>query len=134
MEMKLRRTSAPGGQLALAALLATIAGCSAAPEREGSLEEATVKGTVKLHGTPMNAGVLHFYATNPNRKVETRDATIGKDGTYNVKAFVGLNTVTVTKPKTRTPKEGQVYFGLEYEEKSVVVKSGENEVNFEFLP
>jgi hypothetical protein len=115
-------------------LFTALAGCSAAPERESSTEEATVKGTVKLHGKPMNAGVLHFNANNPSRTVKNRDATIGKDGTYSVQAFVGLNTVTVTPPKTRTAKEGVAYFGLEYEEKTVVVKSGENTADVEFLP
>jgi hypothetical protein len=134
MVMRMSRSRALGTRIGLAVLLTALSGCSASPEREGSKEESTVKGTAKLHGKLMDAGVLHFNANNANRKVETRDATIGKDGTYTVQAFVGLNTVTISPPKTRNAKEGRVYFGLEYEEKTVIVKSGENTADFEFIP
>jgi hypothetical protein len=42
---------------------------------------------------------------------------------------VGLNVVTVTPPQAR--KKAQ--YGLEYEEKTVDAKSGENTVTLEYL-
>jgi hypothetical protein len=134
MVITIGRTRVPGGRMRLFVLLTVLSGCSESPDRVASKEEATVKGIAKLHGKPMNAGVLHFNASNRNRTVETRDAAIGKDGSYTVKTFLGLNAVTVSAPKTRNAKEGKPYFGLEYEEKSVVVTSGENTADFEFLP
>ena len=88
------------------------------------------QGTGKL----LNGGELNFNAVNPNRRVDTRKATIGKDGTYTAKAYLGLNIVTVFPPKPRNKKEGKEFFGVNYEEKSVTVKSGENTADLEFLP
>jgi hypothetical protein len=93
-----------------------------------------VKGTVKVRGKLLDGGDLHFNASNPNRKVETRDAPIGKDGTYTVKAYVGLNVVTLTPPKAKNRAQGKAFFGVGYDEKPVVVNSGENTADLEFLP
>jgi hypothetical protein len=134
MEMGIRRSCRFAGPIALTALLTALAGCSAAPDRESSLEEATVTGTVKVRGKLLEGGELNFNAVNPNRRVDTRKAAIGKDGTYTAKAYLGLNTVTVFPPKPRNKKEGKEFFGVNYEERSVNVTSGENKADLEFLP
>jgi len=118
----------------LAALLTALAGCSAAPDRESSLEEGTVKGTVKVRGKLLEGGELNFNAVNPNRRVDARKAAIAKDGTYTAKAYVGLNIVTVFPPKPRNKQQGKEFFGVNYEERSVNVQSGENTADLEFLP
>jgi hypothetical protein len=117
------------GRWAVAAALA-LTGCgSGAPYVDGSLEEATVKGTVKVRGKFLDGGEVHFNPSNSKRPVGGRDAPIAKDGTFTVKTLVGLNVVTVTPPQAR--KKAQ--YGLEYEEKTVDVKSGENTVTLEYL-
>jgi hypothetical protein len=134
MVIETRRSISLAGRVGLATLLTALAGCSAAPDRESSTEEATVTGTVKVHGKLLDGGELNFSAVNPNRKVEMRKATIGKDGTYTAKAYIGLNTVTVFPRKARNKQEGKEFFGVNYEEKSVTVKSGENSADLDFLP
>jgi hypothetical protein len=134
MEIRKRRSGALAARLGLAALLAVLAGCSAAPDRESSLEEATVTGTVKVRGKLLDGGELNFNAVNPNRRVDMRKAAIGKDGTFTAKAYVGLNTVTVTPPKPKNKQQGKEFFGVNYEEKSVTVKAGQNTADLEFLP
>ena len=120
-------------RIGFATLLTALSGCSAARPRS-SLEEATVTGTVKVRGKLLDGGELNFSAVNPNRRVEMRKATIGKDGTYTAKAYIGLNTVTVFPRKPKNKKEGKDFFGVNYDEKSVTVKSGENTADLEFLP
>jgi len=132
--MRLKWVGVLSGLVATAMMVTALWGCGQPPYLEGSTEEATVKGTVKVRGKLVDGGDLHFNASNPNRKVETRDAAIGKDGSYTVKAYLGLNIVTLTPPKARTKAQGRDFFGVGYEEKPVDVKSGENEVNLEFLP
>jgi hypothetical protein len=134
MEIGTRRSWTLAGRIGLATLLMAIPGCSAAPDRESSTEEATVTGTVKVRGKLLDGGELNFNAVNPNRRVETRKAAIGKDGIYTAKAYIGLNTVTVFPPKPRNKKEGKDFFGVNYEERSVTVMSGENKADLEFLP
>jgi hypothetical protein len=131
----MRRARVLGALIGSAALLTAPSGCgSGAPYVEGSTDEATVQGTAKVQGKLLEGGTLHFNASNPKRNVATRDATIGKDGTYTVKAYIGLNIVSVTPPKPRNKQQGKDFHGLEYEEKSVNVRSGENTVDLEFLP
>jgi hypothetical protein len=129
-----RRSMSFAGRVGLATLLTALAGCSAAPDRESSTEEATVTGTVKLHGKLLDGGELNFNAVNPNRKVEMRKATIGKDGTYLTKAYIGLNTVTLAPRKARNKKESKEVFGADADEKSITVKSGENTADLDFVP
>ncbi len=115
--------------------LATLSACSSTPELESSLEEASVTGTVKVHGKLLEGGELHFSAVNPNRKVEVRNTPIAKDGTFTTKALIGLNTVTVTPPKPRNKKQDKEFFGVNSDERTVVVKSGEeNTAELDFLP
>jgi hypothetical protein len=132
--MRNKRSCRFAGWIAFAVHLTALAGCSAAPDRESSLDEATVTGTVKVRGKLLAGGELNFNAVNPNRKVETRKATIGTDGAYSAKVYLGQNTVTVFPPKPRNKQEGKEFFGVNYEERSVVVTAGENKADLEFLP
>lgn len=134
MEIRKRRSCALAGRIGLAAMLAVLSGCSAAPDRESSLDEATVTGTVKVRGKLLDGGELNFNAVNPNRRVSMRKAAIGKDGTFTAQAYVGLNTVTVTPPKPKNKQQGKEFFGVNYEEKSITVKAGENTADLDFLP
>ena len=133
----MKRSMSPcanSGRLGLAFCLAVFVGCSAAPDRESSTDDAVVKGTVKVRGKLLEGGELNFNAVNPNRRVDVRKAPIAKDGTYTAKAYLGLNTVTVTPPKPRNKQQGKEFFGVNYEEKSVIVEAGENTADLEFLP
>lgn len=115
--------------LVFAALVAAIVGCdsSAAPYVEGSQDEATVKGTIKVKGKLMPGGTIHFNASNSKRIVPARDARIGPDGSFSLKAYVGQNIVTVSPPrKNRTEIKNRDYFGLEYADKYVEIKAGED--------
>ena len=134
METWKRGPSVLVGRIGLAALLTLLSGCSAAPDRESSLDEAKVTGTVKVRGKLLDGGELNFNAVNPNRKVEMRKSAVGKDGTFTAKAYLGLNIVTVTPPKPRNKQQAKEFFGVNYEEKSITVKAGENTENLEFLP
>jgi hypothetical protein len=134
MQIGARRSSPLAGRIGLAVLLAALAGCSSPPDRESSMEEATLTGTVKVRGKLLDGGELNFNAVNPNRRVEARKTTINKDGTYTAKVYIGLNTVTVFPRKPRNKQEGKDFFGVNYEEKPVIVKSGESTADLEFLP
>jgi hypothetical protein len=120
--------------IGLTVLVTALSGCSAAPDRESSLEEATVTGTVKVRGKLLDGGELHFSAVNPNRRVDPRNTAVGKDGNYSAKAYIGRKLVTVTPRKPRNKKEGQEFFGVNSEEKSIDVKPGENTADLEVLP
>jgi hypothetical protein len=133
MDIRKRWSCALNGRIGLAGVLIVLAGCSA-PDRESSTDDATVTGTVKVRGKLLDGGELNFNAVNPNRRVEMRKTAIGKDGTYTAKAYIGLNTVTVTPPKPKDKKQGKEFFGVGYEERSVTVKAGENTADLEFLP
>ena len=134
MEMKIRPSCTLALRIAMTTQLIVLSGCSAAPDRESSLEDASVKGTVKVRGKLLEGGELNFNAVNPNRKVDVRKAAIGKDGTYTAKTYVGLNIVTVFPPKPRNKQQGKEFFGVNYEEKSVNVTAGENQADLDFLP
>jgi hypothetical protein len=111
-----------------------VAGCgSGSALTTSSSEEATVSGTVKIRGKPIDGGELLFNASNPNRRVPPRPATIGSDGSYTIKALVGYNVVTLAPPKARNKKQSKEFFGAGYDDKYVVVEAGENRVDLEFL-
>jgi hypothetical protein len=98
-------------------------GCSGAPSATGSMEEATVKGTVRVRGKPVTNGRVSFRSSNINRPTApTKDAEIGKDGTYSVTTLVGANFVDVSCKEILTPKNRD----LVENEQMVTIKSGEN--------
>jgi hypothetical protein len=115
-----------------AALSAALDGCDpGAPRVDGTLEEVTVQGTVKVRGKPLSGGEVHFNPSNSRRRVGGRDAPIGKDGRYTVKTLRGQNVVSVTPPAAARTK---AYFGLEYEEKALDIKPGETTIDLDFSP
>lgn len=109
-----------------AAVLAGVAGCDGgstsapASASTSSTEEATVSGTVKVAGKAASGGEVVFDPSNLNRKVGSRRAKVGADGRYEIKTFVGANTVTLAgKASKDSPKAG-------YYSKSFDVQSGSN--------
>jgi len=118
--------------LLMVSILSLLVGCGisgSAPYVEGSQDEAAVKGTVKVKGKLVPGGTIHFNASNSKRMVPSRDAEVQPDGTYALKAFVGQNIVTLTPPrKGRADAKNRNYFGLEYVDKYIEVKPGEENV------
>jgi len=116
----------------------TIAGCDSTgtPPVEGSQEEVSVKGTVKVKGKLLPGGTIHFNASNSARMVPSRDAEIQPDGTFTGKAYVGQNMITVSPPrKNRLEIKNRDFFGLEYVDKAVEIKSGEeNQLDLDLTP
>ncbi|AGA27877.1 hypothetical protein [Singulisphaera acidiphila] len=120
-----------GGCVAVMGLF--LGGCnSGTPYAESSLQETTVKGVIQVHGKPLGGGEVHFNPGNLNRKVGGRNAPIAKDGSYTLTTLVGQNIVSVSPPQNKARSKDIV--GLEYEEKTVDLKPGENTQNIDFLP
>jgi hypothetical protein len=134
METTLKWSRSRAGSIVVVVLLTALCGCSTAPDRQSSLEEATLKGTVKVRGKRLQGGELNFNAVNPNRRVDMRKAMISKNGTYEAKVYVGQNIVTVFPPRPRTSQEGEDFFGVNYEEKPVNVTAGVQTADLDFLP
>ncbi len=79
----------------LAAVLAGLAlGCDGRPSVDSSMTEATVTGTVKVHGKPATGGEIVFNPANVDRPVGPRSAPISKDGTYTIKTLTGGNQIS----------------------------------------
>ncbi len=114
--------------LSTAALL-TLSGCdgsSSAPSVDGSMTEATVKGVVRVDGTPATEGEIIFNAANPKRaSVALRSAPIGKDGSYTVTTLTGSNEVKLGGPLA---KKNPL---LQRATRVCEVKTGENTFDFE---
>jgi hypothetical protein len=114
--------------------LTAFGGCgehAGAPPVESSMEEATVKGTVRVRGRPVSGGTIRWSAANINRpKASDREVPINKDGTYAVKAFLGQNFVEINSRELRTPALRQ----YNDDGQTAMVKPGENTVDFDFPP
>jgi hypothetical protein len=127
------RRGKPAGWAAVGLLMAC-AGCDShagAPAVSGSLEEATVKGTVRIHGKPVNNGSVVFNCVNIRRPNATMpQATINKDGTYEIKTLVGQNYVELSCRELTTPKN-RVFADTQI---PVMVQSGENKIDLELPP
>ena len=99
-----------------------------APAVSSSAEEATVKGTVRLHGKVIDNGNIVFHCANINRPNSgVRKTSIGKDGAYSIQTLVGGNTVELQcrelrDPKTRRPIPYESHFDVE---------SGENTLDID---
>jgi len=115
-------------------LLMACGGCDphgGAPSVSGSLEEATVKGTVRVYGKPVNNGSVIFNCVNIRRPNATPpQAPIKKDGTYEIKTLVGQNYVEVScrelaKAKNRMFADTQI---------PVMVQAGENTIDLDLPP
>jgi hypothetical protein len=118
------------GWLALA-LCAGGCGNPDAPRVSGSMEEATVKGTVRVRGKPVTSGVVSFRCSNVNRPTATtREATINKDGTYTIRTLVGENFVEVSSKDVFSSKTPE----LIENEQMVRVQSGESNIDINIPP
>jgi len=119
------------GIVGLTATLLVAWGCEGGggrPSVSSSMEEATVKGTVTVKGTPVTKGMITFDPANVDRKVGPRTAEIGSDGTYTIKTLIGQNRVNVTGPTiARDPN-------LAMNESTVEVQSGDNQIPIELAP
>ena len=113
--------------------VATI-GCSSNPAASAltsSMEEATLKGTVRVNGKPVNNGTLSFRTAHVNRpNSPTKNVNINKDGPYSVTTVVGENYVEVTCKELNTPQTKK-FRGAE---QLIMVQSGENTVDIEVPP
>ena len=130
----MRRSTVPSGFLSVAIAgglcLFVGSGCgNGAPAVSSSTTEATVHGTIKIDGKPVNGGTVSFDPSNVNRKsVPVNTAQIGKDGSYTVKTLVGGARVSVNSPEVNKNAK------LRYNNRPYEVQSGDNEFNFDFKP
>jgi hypothetical protein len=118
-----------------AALLVTMAsGCGSNPAASSltsSMEEATLKGTVRVSGKPVNNGTVSFRTAHINRpNSPTKTVEINKNGSYSVQTVVGENYVEVTCKELNTA-EVKKFRG---QEQLIMVKSGDNTVDLEIPP
>jgi hypothetical protein len=117
------------GWLALALWMAG-GGCG---NPSGSMEEATVKGIVRVRGKPVTNGQITFHASNINRRnAPTTNAPIGKDGSYTAKTLVGENSVTVIC-KELFARKNQMLQDLE-DGQLVKIQAGENTLDINVPP
>ena len=106
-------------------MIVLVIGCGdERPAVSSSTTEATVKGTVTVKGKLLTEGKVVFDPANYQRKdVSARSAPISKEGTYEVKTLIGLNTIRIDAP---TVTKDRV---LGYETVALEVKEGENILN-----
>jgi hypothetical protein len=105
-----------------------LGGCGGSPPSVDSSDtEATVKGVVKINGTPAKGGELAFNPANYRRKdARERIAKIGDDGTYTVTTLTGENQVRLVG--SAADKGG----ALQYQNRAVNVQPGDNTADFDF--
>lgn len=106
--------------------LTIIPGCEdSKPSTSSSTTEATVKGSVLIDGKPVTSGDILFDASNYQRQMPARSAPISKDGTYEIKTYLGENTIKLGGAAARRSPIVQNM------KRSLDVKAGENTFNFE---
>jgi hypothetical protein len=116
---------------ALTVLLA-LWGCgSGAPSVSSSNAEATVHGTVKYKGEPIDGGEIRFDPANIQRRdAKQATAPIGKDGSYKITTLRGGNQVYVTlMPELQKKNPDLVTFMKDYD-----VPSGDSTFDVELAP
>jgi hypothetical protein len=121
------------GSLALVLALALSGGCgdNVSSTVSGSMEEATVKGTVRVRGKPVNNGMITFRTSNINRpNAPLKEAKINKDGTYTITTLVGGNMVEVTCKEVLSARNRD----LIENERMVQVQPGENTIDVDIPP
>ena len=109
--------------LAMSLLIA--AGCGGSPGEETTSAEATIRGVVKLDGKPATEGEIVFDPSNYKRPAPQSKATIGKDGTYEVKTLAGQNVVFLGGTLARK------YGILQRRRKNFTATAGDNTFDFE---
>jgi hypothetical protein len=109
-------------------LTCATAGCGdGKPWVDKSLSEATVSGVVSVKGKPADGGKILFNGNNSGRTVPIRTAEIGRDGSYTIKAFTGVNQVSF---------DGEIASknrGVGLVKEACDVVAGENKANFDLL-
>jgi hypothetical protein len=116
---------------ALTVLLA-LWGCGGgAPSVSSTNSAATVQGTVKYKGQPIDGGEIRFDPANVQRRdAKQATAPIGKDGTYKITTLQGGNMVYVTpSPELLKKNPGLVTFMKDYD-----VPSGDSTFDVELAP
>jgi hypothetical protein len=116
-----------------AALLAACGGCGpyGVPAVSSSLEETTVKGTVRVRGKPVNNGTVEFNPANVRRPNEgLRRAPINKDGTYSITTLVGENSVQVSCRELMSARN-RMFAENEF---ALMAASGENTFDMDIGP
>jgi hypothetical protein len=125
----MRRGNRHGYGWSAVVILMVAGGCgSGTPAVSGSLEEATVKGAVRIHGRPVNNGSVTFNCVNIKRpNTAPAHAAIRKDGTYEIKTLVGQNYVEVSCRELASPKN-RVFADTQV---PVMVEKGENAIDID---
>ena len=116
--------------LAMVSFLGLVATCGCGdgkPSVDTSRNEATVSGIVSVKGTPAKGGIIRFNPSNSGRIVPTRSADIGPDGSYTLKTYTGLNSVTFDGEVAA--KNRGVGLMREYAD----IKSGENKIDYDLM-
>src|SRR5262245_66253881 len=87
--------------------LTTALGCGGRhPPVSSSATEATVTGTITLHGKKATRGEVVFDPSNYRRANEAaRSAPISKDGTYSIRTLTGDNMVSVRAPEVMKSRD-----------------------------
>jgi hypothetical protein len=105
-----------------------IAGCGdGKPYVDTSMTEATVSGIVTVRGKPADGGKIFFNGNSTGRSVPIKEATIGPDGSYTIKAYTGVNQVSFDGEVAQKNR------GVGLVKESCDVKSGQNTANFDLL-
>jgi hypothetical protein len=92
-----------------------------------SKREATVSGIVRVKGVKAKGGTIVFSASNSERIVPAKAATISKEGTYTITTFTGGNQILFEgEVAEKNPEIGLL---REY----VDVQSGSNTADFDLL-
>jgi hypothetical protein len=97
------------------------------PWVDKSQTEATVSGIVSVKGKPADGGKILFNGNSSGRSVPIRTAEIGRDGSYTIKAFTGVNQVSFDGDIASKNR------GVGLVKEACDVASGENKADFDLL-
>ena len=108
-------------------------GCdfSGAPAVPTSLEEAEVKGTVRVRGKLVNNGTIVFHTANIKRATKDVLAKIHTDGTFTARTVVGACTILVDCKELGSKQNLQLQ---EAAEQAVTIAPGTNELTIKIPP
>ena len=110
------------------ALLVAAMGCGGRPSAEGSMTEATVRGTVTINGKPATTGEVVFDPSNYERpNAEAYRTPIQEDGSYEITTLVGYNMVQIDSEEAA--RADAAYSTIDYE-----VQQGENTFDIKLPP
>ena len=112
----------------VACLLPAIGCGDSHPAVDASLNEAKVRGVIKVKGKPAaGGGQVSFNPSNVERKVASFTAKIGDDGSYELTSYTGGNQVKFSGPFLKDDP------GLALSSRYCDLESGENVVDFDLL-